>query len=84
MAGPELQTVQLAQDFDPSDRPLQVGVIVDASQRAERQFGLRAGKIVEFSPDGPGQHPDGVAAIEGEDLGTRIPEPLCSNQPECR
>ena len=61
-----------------------VRIVVDVAQRAEREIGLWAGKIVELAARGFRQHPDGVAAIKREHLGARIAEPLGGDQAESR
>jgi hypothetical protein len=68
----EFEAIEFAQNFDPAHGPLEIGVTVDVLQWAERQLSLRAGKVVEFPTHGLGEHPDGIAAVEGEDLGARI------------
>jgi hypothetical protein len=70
----EFETVEFAQNFDPAHGPLEIGVAVAVNvlQWAERQLSLRAGEVVEFPTHGLGDHPDGIAAVKGEDLGARI------------
>src|SRR5271170_7525363 len=64
MLGAELQTVQFAENFDPSHRPLNVRLTIDIFQWAECEIRLRSSQIVKRATRGFGEHPDGVAAIK--------------------
>src|SRR4051794_14099427 len=84
MSRRERQPIQLAQSFDPSDRPREVGIVIDMAQRAECEVRLRAGQVVELTAHCLGEHPDGVAAVESKDLRAGVAEPLRGYQSETR
>jgi hypothetical protein len=84
LPGAELQTIQLAQNLNPSDRPLHIRLTIDVPQRTEGKIRFRTCQVVKRAARGFGEHPDRVSAVKRENLCPWIPEPLSSDQTERR
>ena len=82
--GVNVKPVQLARASIHPTAQVEIGIVIDVAQRAKRQIGLRAGKVIELPAQRLRQHPDRVAAVESENLCARIAEPLRRDQSERR
>src|SRR5689334_5389298 len=82
MAWPERQTIQFAENLDPTNRPLHGRIVVDFFQGTERQICFGSCEVIEFAFGCRGQHPNRIASIKRKYLRPWIAEPLCGHQPK--